>query len=425
MRTLAILGTVLGVVLGGRPAPAYWVAMENGLPIAWTATSPPGIWNNVTHTFTWSFDAINFPQSTWPTAAQAGAAFQNAFQSLQDVGGSGLHFARQSDTFTAPLTGDGKAQVCMTPSATTDYFGQNISSEDAVTYILYDVASGTLLDADIEVNGANPGSFPKWSTAGPSAPSGFLDLETSAVRQAMSALGASTTPFYSAAAWPLLRSPGDSLHDRCLSPDDRMYARTIAPVAPAFSTLSGTVTVLGSGVPCNLAVVVATDADGVPQATTVTHADGTYSLNIPSATSDTPPLTTYTVTAHHFLNGTYTTPFARDLSFSGATGFIAVQPPAAVDTRGGLSSINFTVTAGTPTLTLLQQSISPAPLATQVLILDPNGATASGTLQFSFQNSGPFPSLSNLSMGPGITLGAPTVTATGPSQSLVTVSYTL
>ncbi|HLY74106.1 MAG TPA: hypothetical protein VKU80_08315, partial [Planctomycetota bacterium] len=424
------LGIICFVLLGGRPAPAYWIAMENGIPIAWTANSPPSIWNNATHTLSWSFDPIGFPQANWPTVPQAGAAFQNAFQSLQDVSGAGLKFIRLPNSTGAPQSGDGRLQACLTPNATTDYFGQNIATEVAVTYITFDTASGTLLDGDIEVNGDPSGSFPKWATTGPSAPSGFLDLESTALSQAMAAMGASTTPFFSAAAWPLLRAPGDALHDRCLSPDDRMYARTIAPAAPAFSTLSGTVTVQGSGTACNLAIVVATDADGVPQATTVTHPDGTYSLNIPSATSDTPPLTSYTVTAHHFLNGTYKSPVlttSPDLSFSGgtATGFIAVQPPAPVDTRGGLSSINFTVTAGNPSLTLLQQSISPAPLATQVLFLDPNGSSSSGTLQFSFQRPGSFTSLSNLSLGPGITLGAPTVTPTGPSQALVSVTYSL
>ncbi|HVR84782.1 MAG TPA: hypothetical protein VMU54_10765 [Planctomycetota bacterium] len=422
VRALGVLGIGIIVLLGGRPAPAYWVAMENGIPIAWTANSTPSIWNNSTHTLAWSFDPIGFNQTGWPTMAQAGAAFQNAFQSLQDVGGTGLNFIRLPNSTGTPQSGDGSLQVCLTPNATLDYFHQNITNEAAVTYITYDVASGSLLDADIGVNGGPSAQFSNWSTLGPSAPSGFLDLETTALRQAMSALGASTTPFFSAAAWPLLRSPGDPFHDRCLSPDDRMYARTIAPATPSFSTITGTVTVQGSLAPCNLAIVVATDGDGVPQATTVTHADGTYTLNIPSATRDTPPLTNYSVTAHHYLNGTYASPTSVDLGFSGATGFIAVQPPGPVDTRGGLSGINFTVTAGTPTLTLLQQSISPSPLATQVLVLDPNGPT-SGTLQFSFQNSGAFASLSNLSLGPGITLGTPTVTSTGSSQTLVTVTY--
>lgn len=429
LRTVSFAALVAFSILGGKPAPAYWVSSSGGFPLQWGASSPTTAWLNGSKTLLWSFNLVGFPQSGWPSIAQAGAAFQNAFQSLQEVAGTTVNFVRQTDTNNTPVSGDGKVQACFTASQNPDYFGMNITGEAAVTYVSFDAASGTILDADIELNGFPAGGTPIWSTTAPS-PAGTLDVESVALHHAMTALGASSTPYFSAAAWPLLRSPGDALRERCLSPDDRMYLRTMAPGSPAFTTVSGTVTVQGSGAVCNRAIIVASDGDGVPQATTATASDGTYTLNIPSATNDPVPVTNISITAHHFLNGTYAPASSTDLAFNGTpapTGFIAVQPPTGLDTRNNLAGTDFTVTAGTPTLTLEEQSLSPNPLGTQVLFIDPDplGTTASGTFQFSFQNSGAMASVSNLSLGPGITLGTPTLTSTGSSSTLLSVSYSL
>lgn len=423
---------VLFTVLPDRPAPGYWIATESGQPIGWTSISPASIWNNSTQTLFWSFNPIGFPQTGWPTVAQAGAAFQNAFQSIQDVGGTNLKFIRNVNSGGVPASGDGLLETCLTPNAMSDYFGQNIGNEIAVTYVTFDTATGSLLDADMEVNGA-VGHYPDWSTAGPGAPPGFLDLESIAIRQIMTALGTSPTPFFAAATWPTLRSPADPLHDRCLSTDDRMFARTIAPAAPAFTTVTGAVTMASSpGIGCNLAIVVATDANGVPQAETVTKSDGTYTLNIPSQTDDPTPLTAYVVTACHFLNGTYVVPPAPPsvnyLSFTSLTNvptnFIGVASTTPVNTRLPTSGINLTVTAGTPTLTLLGLSVFPAAVANQVLFLAPGSGGGTASLVFSFESTGTFTSLSNLSLGPGITLGAPSFSTSG-SLTQVTATYSV
>jgi hypothetical protein len=415
------------LVLGGRAAPAYLTQTSSGFPIRWGPASPSTIWTDSTKTLTWSFNPIGFPQGGWPTLAQAGAAFQNSFQSLQDTLGTSLSIVRGANSSGTPRSGDGQLQMCFTANQTSDYFGMNITGDIGVTYVTFDATTGALQDADVEINGDPAGLFATWATTGPPAPGGSHDVESTALHEAMTVLGAGHPVYFASAAWPFSRSPQDLAHDRCPSPDDRMLVRTLYPGTPAFSTISGTVTVQGSGAVCNRAIVVVTDGDGVPQATTVTQSDGTYSVNMPSATRAT-GLTAYSIAAHHYLNSTYNSP--TDINFASSTpplttNFIAVQPPTGLDTRLSTSGVNMTVTAGTPSLTLQQLSVTPDPLATQVLLLPTTGARSSGTIQLALQNNTPLASISNLSLGPGISVGAPTVTSTGGNSSLISFTYSV
>src|SRR5437660_9856244 len=80
------------------PAGAYLYDTVGGNPVRWGPGSPPTIWNDATKTLSWSFNQINFPQGNWPTAAQAGAAFQNSYQTLADTLGTSIRFNRLPDT---------------------------------------------------------------------------------------------------------------------------------------------------------------------------------------------------------------------------------------------------------------------------------------------------------------------------------------
>src|SRR5213075_2665472 len=78
---LVRLGTIAlaaAVLLPGSPdVRADQFDIEGGLPTRWRAASPATIWNDATQTLTWHFNPLDFPQQTWPSVAQAGAAFEN------------------------------------------------------------------------------------------------------------------------------------------------------------------------------------------------------------------------------------------------------------------------------------------------------------------------------------------------------------
>jgi hypothetical protein len=388
---------VLVMVLFGNPglAPGYLTKTAGGNTVTWRSGSAATIWNDATKTLTWHYNPINFPQPNWPsTKAEIGAAFQHGYQTLQDVSGTSINFSRGPDTSGTPVTGDGKAEMVLAPTETADYFGQDISGAFAVTYWLWD-ANGVMQDADIEVNG-DPKSF-TWATSGPPPPAGTNDLQLTICHEQFHSIGGGHPVYFYAMVWPVGRSPEDMMHDRCLSPDDRNLMRTLYPAGTPFSTISGTVT-LAAGGACDRAVVVATDAAGIPQATVVTGASGAYSINVP-------PGSGYSVTAHHSLNSTYNS----DIDFTGCTGFISSGSVSAVNATANVSGVDFTVTGGTPDLTLTQLGMNGGALGTQTVFLPKN---SSGTIQLEITSlSGKqLSTVNSMNLGPGITIGTVTVT---------------
>jgi hypothetical protein len=423
---------VATLLWGSRPAPAYFPVLDNsGNPIRWKAGSPTTIWDNTTQTVSWAFYTGNFPQGSWPTASQAGAAFQNAWQSLNDAAGTGLNFNRLPDTTTTPSKLDGNLTFAFVLNEKSDFYGTDLTGANGITYVMWDTTNGFLQDADIFINADPTSGLPPWSTTG--APN-TRDLQATATHESMHATGAAHDPYFNSRVFPVARAPVVFLQDNCLAPDDRAFFQSVYPPgAAANGTLNGSVNLSGGG-PADRAVVVATDANGVPQAITATKADGTFAgLNV--------PVGSYTLTVFHGRNSSYFPTFIPyDIDFVNPTpaspfthattvGPVAVTAGANV----GAPAITADNTGGAvPTMTLSFQSISPfAPPGFQTLFLSSNPADPSHAGSLIFEIDKPAgnvsaASITSVSLGNDITVGAPiTATNVGPNTTDITVPYTV
>jgi len=403
------LAVLAAAALGGSSvARGYYVHLEAGNVRKWRPTSPATTWDDPTKTLTWHFNPVNFPQPTWPTAAQAGAAFENGYRTIQDVPGTSLKIVRGPDSTSPPSIGDGRLDMTMTLNSASGNFGFNIGNNFAVTWVLSD-GNGAILDADVEVNG-DPFWYPGWATTGPPAPANTNDIEATACHEQLHTIGGGHPVYYYSMLWPVGRFPERLMFDRDLAPDDRVLVRTLYPGTPSLRTISGTVSVAGGGF-CDRAVVVATDSLGIPQATQVTNANGQYIINVPAGAG-------YTLTAHHSINSTY----SSDISFGGATDFISSATSGAVDaTTVDVTGVNFTVTGGTaPTMTLNQLGQNGGALGTQVIFLPKN---STGSIQLEITGATFSAVTGNMaSLGPGITVGSVTVAGNPP---IVNIPYTV
>jgi hypothetical protein len=405
VRVAAFAAVAVFLALPPSPARAYLYDTAGANLVRWNASSPTGIWNDATKTLSWSFNAINFPQANWPTVAQAGAAFQNSYLTIQDTNplGSSIKFNRLPDTNSVPVANDGKLQMSLAPNPASDYYGTNISGDFAVTYVQSNAVTGALLDADIVFNGGP--AFFTWSTSGPPAPGGTNDIEVTSVHEQFHTIGSGHPVYYYSAVWWIGRYPETLMFDRCLGPDDRVLVRTLYPAGTALSTISGTVSLASGGAAVDRAVVVATDANGIPQATVVTNAAGQFAINVP-------PGTGYTLTAHHGTAISYN----ADIDFSGATNFTNFNPLVGVDASANIAGRNFTVVAGIPTMTLTRLALSSVANltngnATQTLFLGKNTSTGIKLEFTGIVGDGP---ITAVDFGPGITV---TTGATGASNN--------
>jgi hypothetical protein len=398
LRLGALAFVAAGFILLPNPAGAY---NFNAPIFKWDANSAQsGIWNNGTQTLTWHFNHHDFPPIAWATVAQTGAAFEHAYKTIQDTVGTSLKIVRGPDTTSNPMSGDNRLDMFFTYDENSSIFGGSIIGNFAVTHWAFNGTS--LTDADIEMNGDplrfGPPSL-DWGTTGPPAPPNSFDVETTACHEQLHSIGVGHPIYFYSMVWPVGRFPEMLQYDRCISPDDRMAIRTLYPAAPAFSTISGTVTVLPGGTAIDRAVVVATDASGVPQAAVVTAANGTYSINVPAGNG-------YSVTAHHNINSTYA---PADINFVGASPFITSTTVTNVNATTSIGAINPTVTTGTPTMKLTGSGLNNAGIQTNTLFL-PKGS--SGSIQLRISGGAVLSPVTNVSLGPDITPGAPTVAGT-------------
>lgn len=414
-RVVAFVALSVVVLATPTPAPAYLTKSAGGNLVRWQAGSPAASWNDATKTLTWHYNAINSPQPNWPGQAATGAAFQNAFQTIQDTLGTSIRFSRGADVNQIPITNDNRVDMVMAPDETNDYWGQDISGAFALNMWSWNPANGVFSDMDVEMNG-DVNSF-TWSTSGPPAPAGTNDIELTACHEQLHGIGVGHSVYFYAMIWPAGRFPEDMMRDRCISPDDRVVIRTLYPSTPALSTISGTVTVAGGGA-CNLAVIVATDGNGVPQATQTTNGAGLYSINVP-------PGTNYSVTAHHYINTTYNS----DINFASATDFVTSGTVTGINASANIGGVNFQVTNGGigPDMTLVSLGHNGGPLGSQTLFLPKN---SSGTIQLSIFATGPQLTTASIAagstnLGPGITVGAVTAAPSVAGRSTVNIPYTV
>jgi hypothetical protein len=247
VRLAAFAALAVFFALPPSPARAYLYDTASGNLVRWNANSPVTIWNDATKTLSWSFNRINFPQANWPAVAQAGAAFQNSYVTMQDVMpfGSSIKFNRLPDTNNTPSASDGQLQMSLAPNAAGDYYGTDISGAFAVTYVISNPTNGALEDADIVFNG-DPAYF-DWSTTGPPAAAGTNDIEVTSVHEQFHSIGSGHPVYFYSAVWWTGRYPETLMLDRCLGPDDRVLLRTLYPAGTALSTITGTVTLAGGG----------------------------------------------------------------------------------------------------------------------------------------------------------------------------------
>lgn len=410
------LATALALPLADPgPLSAYVGWVVNGRQVRWQTGSPAALWNDATRTVTWRLNTQNFPlPNTGLTADRAGAAVHNAFQSLEDVQGARINFARGPNVSSNPANGDGQFHAYFDTTPSRDPFGSDISGAYAVTYLRYNNATGTVTDCDIIVN-AGAAVF-SWQTIGPPAPLGSSDVETTFIHEAVHSVGLSHTLYFDALVWPFGRLPEVMMQDRLPTPDDRCGMAMVYPeTTPATGTIIGRVS-LDTGGGADRAVVVATDANGVPQAVRAADALGDYSIQVPPGA--------YSVTAFHGSSSSYEPTHPSDDDFTGAPGFVNATSAAAVVTAGAVrSGVNLTATAGTPTLKI-DRIGDPSPLERQAQFLP---IPFSGSLRLRVQSSsalslGDF--LSSVDMGPGVTASVTGVSAvTGGAD--ITVSVTV
>jgi hypothetical protein len=406
-RTVALAFVAAILVAGSDRARAYHYRVSGATPITWGVNSPAGIWNDGTKTLTWHFNPISFPQPTWPTIAQAGAAFQNGYQTLQDIPGINLKIVRAADATNNPSINDGRLDMCFARDETNDPFGFSIVGAFAVTYVR---STGAFLtDADVVMNG-DPNSFPIWATTGPPPPANSNDVELTACHEQIHTLGGGHPVYFYSMVWPTGRFPELMMFDRCLAPDDRVLVRTLYPTGTGLSTITGNVLVGGGGT-CDRAVVVATDANGIPQATQVTNSGGVYNINVPAGAG-------YTVTVHHSMNSDY----FSDINFAGATNFITSTTTGAVNASANVTAPDITVTAGVPTMTVTGIGQNGGAIGTQVLFA-PKGSSGTMNVEITGQSFAAVTG-NTASLGPGVTIGAVTAVPTG-GGSVVNIPYTV
>lgn len=409
-----LLVAAVGALAPGGRAEAYlpWTTDDTvgGPRVQWRAGSPSPPWDDATKTLTYRLNTLNFPAGNLPSIDQAGAALHNSFQSIEDIPGASIRFRRGTNVASSPLQGDGQVHVYFHTSSGLDPFGSDISGIFAITYPQFNGATGTIGDMDIFFNAL--ASVFTWSTRAPSPPPGSNDIEVTLIHEALHAIGLLHPVYFYAAVWPVGRTPELVMIDRCYAPDDKAGVRLLYPEAPLLGRITGTVRIGATNV--DRAIVVATDADGVPQATI--HAEGgAFDLSVPPGT--------YSVTAHHRRNSTYT---GGDIPFlGGATGFFSASVVTGVVVNAGAttSGVAVTATPGTPTMTLAQVG-TPGNLASQIQVL-PRGS--SGTLRLAVRSTpdATFTAadVASVDLGPGITATLGPVAALNVNTTRVDLDY--
>lgn len=373
----------------------------NGFQEMWRAGSPAQTWDDAAGTFSWSLSTHGFPHPNLPSVAQAGTGVENGWKTIEDVTGARIKFQRRPNSTGRLVVGDGLATVEFHSAAGDHPVMGDITGIYAMVVSVSDDNTGTFTSMDVLFN-ATDGDVFDWSIA-TDDPNTF-DVETTHVHEALHAIGLGHTSYFYAGVYQFGRDPEVELHDRCYSPDDRNGIRTVYPEAPALAAISGTVTLSGGGAVAN-AVVIATDANGIPQATAYTDNNGAYTMNVP-------PGADYDVTAAH----------VRGISFNefdfAPTPFISATTATVTAPSAG---VNLTATTGTPLMRL-----AGIDGGFQALFVD-KGFTGNVALDVVQTGGATFASadISSLSFGDGITVnGAPAALSVG-GATRVTANITV
>jgi hypothetical protein len=427
LTTLIALTTIL--LWGSSNAPAYHpLRDQNGTQILWKAGSPISIYDAATSTVAWTFYTANFPRQTWPDVTETGAAIQGGFQTLMDVSGKNLNFRRLANTNVIPGADDGVVTIAFAEDESNDFFGSDITGALAVTYRESDV-TGARRDADMFFNGDPQSSNPLFSNDGTP---GTIDVQATATHECLHLAGAAHTPYYGARVFPFVFDPNEFYRDHCVMPDDIAFLRSAYPlVAPVNGTITGLVTLTAGG-NADRAIVVATDANDIPQAIMATAADGTYGpLSVPPGT--------YRLNVFNALNSGYQATGTSEVNFTGSSPFLNDTPVTGVVVTAGNNTAAGTISAtsppggATPGMQVRFQAVSPNSLGFQTLFLSSDQTDPShvGTLEFLVElptGAGNIAasSIQSVSLGSKITVtGAVTTAPAGADSTSVFVPYSV
>jgi hypothetical protein len=199
----ALLFLAGALLLMPAPAPAYIPIMSPAVPVYWGVGSPATCWNDATKTLTWAFYPGSFPQPGWPTRSQAGAAFQNALLTHDEIPGKVHTAVRAPDTAAPPAAADGNVTMAFVLNETSDYYGTDITGALGVTYVNWN-GSGYIIDADQFLN-ADPAQS-NWTTDG-TVGANTYDAQSTLTHEDMHLWGAGHVPYLGAAVFTFARTP--------------------------------------------------------------------------------------------------------------------------------------------------------------------------------------------------------------------------
>ncbi|HVW07222.1 MAG TPA: matrixin family metalloprotease, partial [Bryobacteraceae bacterium] len=311
--------------------------------------------------------AVEAAMASWNNGASSGVHF-NALQST-DV----AHNPSDCRNTIAIGTTDGDLSVLgfvspTTPGAVAVTQNSFVQSAGSVCGGSTSVPAGSIIDSDIVIN-----PYVQFSTTGAA---GTTDFQAVMTHEMGHVLGMNHSTLLGATMYPYA-----SMHERHLSADEKAFvANFYATGATATGIVSGTVT-LGAS-PLKFGVVVLTELSGTgSMITTLSGADGTYSVRVPSGT--------YNVYVEPF-NGLVTTNNIYDLTTSnGVLNAAAVTTGFQPTFAGGNSAspTTFTVATGATVTADIAAVSGVSSLSLPVYGIVPTGASIASDSFAAYGNS--------------------------------------
>ncbi|MHC1768199.1 MAG: carboxypeptidase regulatory-like domain-containing protein [Verrucomicrobiia bacterium] len=344
-----LLATSVSLLLGTLPAAQAYVSYftPGGQAQKWNLTRPSvlvhtNVVNPVTRSVRYSLGANAY--STANRAAELDAA-RACFDQWQAVPGTILRFEEGLLVPGTPdvNTTDNTNLVYWVKDTTVVNGGlDNISGATGVAFADY-FSDGTLAEVDIVLNGRVYSWFTDYNNTANRA----QFIESVLLHEIGHLIGLAHSPAGGATMFP--RGGGGVDAQSGLSVDEIAAVRALypGPTTPASARLSGRVTKKGTSTPVFGALISIEDSAGNIGAAAVTQADGRYSVSALSPGSYQVRATPVDPAAASY--GLFK---GRDVAASYETAdhqFLPTTNTAVILTAGRESTVNFTVTEGTPT----------------------------------------------------------------------------
>jgi uncharacterized protein (TIGR03437 family) len=269
MRQIIRISILLAIILLSIHTTESYVRIQfgGGTPTAWNLTNPrtPIVENGrVTYTID-SAGSDNIPFSEVEQAITA------SFQSWEDVPTSTIAFQRKPNFTSDKSLLSGAFETFWIENSTIVGGGGDIAGALAVTFTLFALDNGEIIDASMVFNG---NEF-TWATDGRAD---AIDVQEVATHEIGHSIGLDHSPNAAATMFP--RTGQGRVQNRSLSPDDHIAASVIYPT-PDFVSSTGNISgrVLdNNGFPIFGAHIGVVDANGVAITGVLSQPDGTYSI---------------------------------------------------------------------------------------------------------------------------------------------------